>query len=84
MALKHAGKIGLGLMVLSCIIYAGFLTIPFLPLSAQGKVATGTGIFIAGEAAFWIGCLIVGKEVMTKYRHQMNPFNWIQKWRNKK
>jgi hypothetical protein len=31
------------------------------------------------EVVFWSGGLLVGKELFTKYKNQMNPKNWFKK-----
>ncbi len=72
-------KIGLVLIVLSCAFYAGLLVVPFAPLTPPGKVALSAGLVISGEGVFWIGCVIVGKELMRRYRHHLNPRTWFRK-----
>jgi len=79
MNIPHAGKIGLGLMVLSCILYAGLLLIPFMGLSIKGKATMAGGLILMGEVTFWLGCLIAGKELMTRYRQYLNPVRWFRK-----
>lgn len=79
MPLKHATKIGLGLMIVSCIFYAGLFALPFLPFSTTAKAGIGTGIIVLGEGSFWLGVLIAGKEVMKRYRNYLNPLRWFRK-----
>jgi hypothetical protein len=31
------------------------------------------------EVVFWSGGLLVGKELFTKYKNQLNPGNWFKK-----
>ncbi len=72
-----APRIGVGLITLSCLLYAGLLVLPFLPLSLRSKLALSSILVITGEAAFWIGGLIVGKEVVTRYKQYLNPRRWL-------
>ena len=59
---------GIGLIVLSFILYGGILFLPFAPLSLELKGTAVMGLVIAGEGSFWIGALLVGKEVASKYK----------------
>jgi NAD(P)-dependent dehydrogenase (short-subunit alcohol dehydrogenase family) len=48
--------------------FAAFFVAPFLPLSTTGK-GIAAGIFIAsGEALFWLGGLVLGAEVVARFR----------------
>lgn len=69
--------IGAGLITLSCLLYAGLLVLPLLPLSLHSKLALSSILVITGEATFWIGGLIVGKEVVTRYKQYLNPRRWL-------
>jgi len=31
------------------------------------------------EVVFWAGGLLVGKELFTKYKKQLNPVSWFRK-----
>jgi short-subunit dehydrogenase len=64
---------GIGLIGLSFLLYGGLLALPFFPIPTQGKVALSPVLIILGEASFWIGGLIVGKEVITRYRQYFDP-----------
>jgi hypothetical protein len=59
---------GIGLIVISFILYGGILFLPFIPLSMELKGSAAMGLIIAGEASFWIGALLVGREVASNYR----------------
>jgi hypothetical protein len=59
---------GIGLIVLSFILYGGILLLPFAPLSLELKGSAVMGLVIAGEGSIWIGALLVGKEVASKYK----------------
>lgn len=61
--------LGLTLIVLSFIFYGGLLLVPFTPFSAGNKIVISSLLVIMGEASFWIGILILGKEAVSKYRN---------------
>jgi phosphatidylglycerophosphate synthase len=46
--------------------------VPFAPFSAGSKILLSTILVISGEASFWIAVLILGREVISKYRN----FDW--------
>lgn len=56
-------KIGIALVILSCILYGGLFAVPFIPCSVATKTIISTSLVISGEVSFWIGEIILGKEV---------------------
>jgi short-subunit dehydrogenase len=66
------------LIILSFLLYGlGFL-IPFLPLSLSRKAVMIPVSIALGEAVWWIGMAILGKQVITKYRKCLNPCGWFR------
>jgi len=59
------------------------LLIPFLNLENQHKVIGSSSAFIAMEVLFWVGGLLVGKELFKKYKSYLNPKNWFKNKRPK-
>lgn len=72
-------KIGLVLIIVSSIVYALLLVIPFLKVTASLKLTLVPGIIIIGEITFWAGALFLGKELVRKYRSYFNPLKWIKR-----
>jgi hypothetical protein len=69
-------QLGLTLVVLSFAFYGALLLVPFTPFSAGGKLQLSAGLIIMGEASFWVAVLILGKEMVSKYRH-IDLRNWL-------
>jgi hypothetical protein len=68
--------LGAGILILSFAFYGSLLLLPFLPITG-GMKATGVPVLIVlGEVAFWIGGILLGKEVVARYRHFLNPRYW--------
>jgi len=67
---------GLMLVVLSFAFYGALMLVPFTPFSAGGKLQLSAGLILMGEASFWIAVLILGKEMVSKYRH-IDLRNWL-------
>lgn len=72
-------KWGIFLMVFSGVFFAASIVIPTLDLPVKIKVIASTGSLILMEVVFWLGGLLVGKELFTKYKKQLNPKNWFKK-----
>jgi len=47
------------------------------PLSAAQKAWTGSAFLILGEVAFWTAALVLGREVLRRYRRYLNPRGWL-------
>ncbi|MHB1006438.1 MAG: transporter suffix domain-containing protein [Chloroflexota bacterium] len=78
--MKSSGRcLGMALIVLSTVLYLLLLFVPFAPLGAEGKVALGAGLIVVGEASFWVGGLLLGREVVRKYRDKINPLRWFRR-----
>ena len=72
-------QIGIFLVILSFLFYGSILLIPILPLHTTQKVAVAPILALIGELAFWIGGVLLGKEVVSRYRSFFNPRNWFSK-----
>lgn len=59
-------------MAASFAFYSGLLLVHFMPFSSSGKILLSSLLVICGEGSFWIGVLILGKQVVSKYR-SFNP-----------
>lgn len=71
-------KFGIILILLSGVAFAIMLLIPFLNFENQTKVIGSSAAFIAMEVLFWVGGLLVGKELFMIYKSYLNPKNWFK------
>jgi hypothetical protein len=71
-------RLGFFLVILSCLLYGCLLLVPMTPFSAKGKVALSSLLVISGEASFWIGGLILGREAIRRWRSALDPRRWIR------
>ena len=74
-------KLGIFLMIFSGVFFAATFIIPLFDLPTKTKVIASTTSLILMEVIFWSGGLLVGKELFTKYKNQLNPKNWFKKGR---
>lgn len=66
--------------MLICIPFFLFLPIiPFLEMEAKTKITISTVSLIIGEGLFWVGGILVGKELFVKYKAYFNPKSWFRK-----
>ena len=67
-------KIGLFLFIVSFLPWLAILfVVPFLPLDITQKTIIDVVLAIVAEVCFWVSVLLLGKEVVTKYRRYLNP-----------
>lgn len=72
-------KLGIFLMIFSGVFFAASFIIPLFDLPTKTKVIAASASLILMEVVFWSGGLLVGKELFTKYKRQLNPRNWVKK-----
>lgn len=72
-------KSGIGLILLSGVFFGLMFIFPFMNLENKTKIFLSTSALIAMEVSFWIGGLLVGKELFTKYKAYLDPKNWFKK-----
>ena len=66
-------KLGILLIFISFLPWLVGFAVPFLALSIAQKSVLIPVLFVSAELIFWIGILIVGKEVAERYRRWLNP-----------
>jgi len=53
-------RLGIALIVLSCVLWLALFAIPFLPLDVAQKSVLGFSVFVAVQVAWWGGAAIAG------------------------
>ena len=72
-------KLGIFLMIFSGVFFAATFIIPLLDLPTKTKVIASTTSLVLMEVVFWSGGILVGKELFTKYKKQLDPRTWFKK-----
>ena len=72
-------KLGIILIVISFILWIFILGAPWLPISTTLKVSMVAIFIILGEIFFWGGTVLVGKDMIKKYKQYLNPITWLRK-----
>ena len=72
-------KLGIFLMIFSGVFFGTTFIIPFFDLPTKTKVIASTTSLVLMEVVFWLGGLLVGKELFARYKNYLNPRNWYRK-----
>lgn len=72
-------KLGIGLLIISLLLWLIPVITPFTSLPTQIKAGVITGSIIMAEIMFWVGALLVGKEVAAKFKSYLIPKKWRKK-----
>lgn len=72
-------KTGIFLITVSTLFFLSIAALPFLDFSGKSKLTLTTVAVVLGEITFWIGGILLGKELFNKYKSRLNPFNWMRK-----
>ncbi|MEO3706237.1 transporter suffix domain-containing protein [Trichormus azollae] len=72
-------KLGLFLIIISFLPWLAIaIILPFIPLSVAQKALLVPALLVFAEVIFWLGVLLVGKEVVQRYRRYLNfRYLWI-------
>ena len=70
----------MGALVVPTLLWAAVpVVVPFLPLTMGQKVWVSGGLVVAAEAVFWVTALLLGREVVRRYRRFLDPRTWSRK-----
>ena len=65
--------LGFRLLALALLMWALIPVVLLLPLSAGQKGWTTAALLVVGEAAFWVSAVLLGREVVKRYRSYLDP-----------
>lgn len=77
-------RVGIALIIACIPFFIIIPVIPFLELETKTKITLSTASLVVGEVLFWVGGILVGKELLTKYKSALHPKNWFKKASGKK
>ncbi|MCG8576400.1 MAG: transporter suffix domain-containing protein [Flavobacteriales bacterium] len=76
---KFYSKLAIGLLAFSFLPYGMMLFLPYLYLSAGQNAICVTTLVVLAEVFQWLAILIVGKQLILKYKRNLNPMKWLNK-----
>jgi hypothetical protein len=59
-------RTGIALMVISIVLWAPLLVVPFLPLALELRALLGGGLLVGAELFFWVGAVLAGPEALKR------------------
>jgi hypothetical protein len=71
----------MALLVAALMFWVAAPAVVFFPLSSGQKVWAGSAFLVMGEVAFWVAALVLGREVVRRYRRFLDPRRWFGKGR---
>ena len=69
----RARYLGFGLLALALLTWVLIPVVLLLPLPAGQKGWTTAALLVFGEAAFWVSAVLLGREVVRRYRSYIDP-----------
>jgi len=76
-------RLGIILISVSVAFFLIIFAIPFIPMNLKVKVALTTTLVVVGEVSFWVGTLLIGKEVYKKFMANLKSGEWLEKKKEK-
>jgi hypothetical protein len=68
-----ARYLGIMLLALAFLMWALVPVVLLLPLSGGQKGWATAALLVVGEAAFWVSAVVLGQEVVRRYRAYLHP-----------
>lgn len=75
--MKKSRIIGFSLIILSWVFWGMIIIVPFLKLGIKTTAVVLTILFIASNI-FWVGAILIGKELAQKYRVWPRIKSWLK------
>ncbi len=72
-------KFGIVLISISMVIFLMSFAFPFVSMDTKLKIALTTTFLIAGEVMFWVGTILIGKDVYLKFKSKLKSGEWLEK-----
>ena len=72
-------RLGIILISVSVAFFLIIFALPFITMNLKFKVALTTTLIIVGEVSFWVGTLLIGKEVYKKFMAKLKSGEWLEK-----
>ncbi len=77
----RARYLGFGLLALAVLMWVLVPVVLLLPLPAGQKGWTTAALLAVGEAAFWVSAVLLGREVVRRYRSHIDPRRFFRRER---
>jgi hypothetical protein len=76
---KWKFRFGIVVILISIAVFFVLFAIPFLSISVKTKLALTPALLVAGEVLFWLGIVLIGKDVYLKFKAALKSGEWLSK-----
>ncbi len=72
-------RLGIVLISISVVVFLTLFALPFVSMDAKLKITLGTIFIVIGEVLFWLGTILIGKEVYKKFMAMLKSGQWLKR-----
>ena len=72
-------RLGIILISVSVTFFLIIFALPFISMDLKFKIALSTTLIIIGEVSFWVGTILIGKEVYKRFMAKLKSGEWLEK-----
>jgi len=72
-------KFGIILISVSVLFFLFLFALPFITLDLKLKIVLSTALLVVGEVSFWLGTILIGKDVYLKFKEKLRSGEWFGK-----
>lgn len=76
---KWKFKFGIILISTSVVFFLIIFALPFISMDTKVKIALSTTLIVVGELSFWVGTILIGKDVYLKFKEKLKSGEWLEK-----
>ena len=74
---KWVFKFGIILISVSVLFFLFLFALPFITLDLKLKIVLSTALLVVGEVSFWLGTILIGKDVYLKFKEKLKSREWF-------
>ena len=76
---KWKFKLGITLISFSVAFFLIIFALPFVSMDTKVKIALTSILVVVGEVSFWVGTILIGKDVYLKFKEKLKSGEWLEK-----
>ena len=71
-------RLGIILISVSVTFFLIIFVLPFVSMNIKVKGILITTLVVVGEVSFWVGTLLIGKDVYLKFKEKLKSGEWLE------
>ncbi len=68
---KWRFRFGIAIILISILVFFMLFSIPFLTMDVKSKLTISPILLVVGEVMFWLGIVLIGKDVYLNFKSKM-------------